>query len=586
MLLQNTWNGEMSFGGQAKQVALCLDANNCLEMFYVGTNGHLYQSIQQQPNNVLFSKAVRFSNDSGKQIVLIQDGSGQLNLFYIGSNGHIFQNIQTDVANNLWSGENALNVAGTQIALVLDGGGLLHIFWIGSKKLISHMRQQAVGSTQWVDQVEFAGEPALAIAAVANARNVRLFFIAKDGSLWRRNQSDLQFSDWSSASIPFNVHAAQFSAAVDSLGFAHIFYVAANDQLFHNWQTDALSDAWIGQTPFAGEVGKEIICVNTALGLQTFFTAKNDDLYTDFETNANTVPPLVNEPNNANWNGKVLVFGPRGKGNAPKAKQVAAAANQDGHLEIFYVGENDDIYRNWQIVTPGTLGSNCNDVLTAQQGQALSGVSVTVTITEPVTAYEESGPSSGFSFQLNCNSVPGHKCTWQQYIFGFYGDTLAAVVNNWGGWKQELCNQKWNLKSNLPNKSIPVGYRLIIQLYNDESGNVHEVVFGVVDNAGHAIAKKKANVQSLVGGKKNIAPIQDMTMNLVGPVNGQEVILSSGAGTIAYTSDFPLSATQGGSTQESGNSFYTLFTNVPSTNLEQRFSVILDEKTVLASPQF
>jgi hypothetical protein len=96
------------------------------------------------------------------------------------------------------------------------------------------------------------------------------------------------------------------------------------------------------------------------------------------------------------------------------------------------------------------------------------------------------------------------------------------------------------LKSNLPDNSIPIGYRLIIQLYNDESGNVHEVVFGVVDNAGHTIAQQKVNVQSLVGGKNNTAPIQDMTMNLVGPVLGQEVILSSGAGLIAYTCDFPL----------------------------------------------
>jgi hypothetical protein len=249
-------------------------------------------------------------------------------------------------------------------------------------------------------------------------------------------------------------------------------------------------------------------------------------------------------------------------------------------------GENDDIYRNWQVVTPGTLGSNCNDVLTAQQGQPLSGVSVTVTITEPVTAYEESGPSSGFSFQLNCNSVPGRKCQWQQYMFRMSGGTLKAWVNNWAGWKQKLCNQLWTLKSNLPDNSIPIGYRLIIQLYNDESGKVHEVVFGVVDNAGHTIAQQKVNVQSLVGGKNNTAPIQDMTMNLVGPVLGQEVILSSGAGSIAYTCDFPLVGAAGGTTQESGNSFYTPVSNVPSTNLDQRFNVILDEKTVLASTEF
>jgi hypothetical protein len=78
-MLQNTWNGELGIGGQAKQVALCQDANNCLEMFYIGTGGDLYQSIQSQPNNVLFGKAQHFSKDSAKQVILIQDALSQLN---------------------------------------------------------------------------------------------------------------------------------------------------------------------------------------------------------------------------------------------------------------------------------------------------------------------------------------------------------------------------------------------------------------------------------------------------------------------------------------------------------------------------
>ncbi len=46
MSLQDTWNGELPFGGQAKQVALCQDAQNHLELYYIGTGGRLYQNTQ------------------------------------------------------------------------------------------------------------------------------------------------------------------------------------------------------------------------------------------------------------------------------------------------------------------------------------------------------------------------------------------------------------------------------------------------------------------------------------------------------------------------------------------------------------
>jgi hypothetical protein len=39
------------------------------------------------------------------------------------------------------------------------------------------------------------------------------------------------------------------------------------------------------------------------------------------------------------------------------AKQICVGQNQDGRLEIFYVGTNDRIYHNWQ-TTPN--GNNWN----------------------------------------------------------------------------------------------------------------------------------------------------------------------------------------------------------------------------------
>jgi hypothetical protein len=589
--IQNNWNGEMPVGGQAKQIALCLNANGCLEMFYIGTGGDLYQSTQTGQNNVLYTKAKHFSKDSAKQILLVQDGNGQLNLFYISTSGHIFQNIQTDAVNNFWTGDNPLPGTGSaaQVAVVRDSKNLLNIFWIGPKKMIFHMRQQAVGSPEWVDLVEFWGEPALEVTALSNNHSVHIIFIAKDGSVWRKNQSDLTLDQWNNNSVPFNIKATQLSAALDNLGFAHIFYVGAKDQLFHDWQTDVATDQWNGQvngqTPFGDDKGVEIISTTSFFGLQLFFRAKDNGLHSNFEHDQ-----TVNLLANANWNGSVPMHSPRGTSYLPKAKQMATAANIDGHLEIFFVGDNDDIYRDWQITNPpdGTLGSNINNVLFPREQQALTGVSVTIEITEAVQAYADSGSYKGFEFQLNCNSLPNFKCVWQQYIIGIAGKNLVGKVNNWPDSNQWIINHNFNLVNDLPNQAIPVGYKLIITLENDPDGNVHYAAYGVVDQFGNTVAYSKQNIKSLASGHtKNIAPIADMTVNLVGPDNGEEVILSSGAGVISYVCDQPLmSKVDTGETAESGNSSYTAVLPIPGTSLSQRFSVILNEETVLASPSF
>src|SRR5205807_4391354 len=47
-------------------------------------------------------------------------------------------------------------------------------------------------------------------------------------------------------------------------------------------------------------------------------------------------------PNGQSWSGEVRLGG--------SAKALAVGQNQDGHLELFYVGTNDAIYHNWQTV--------------------------------------------------------------------------------------------------------------------------------------------------------------------------------------------------------------------------------------------
>jgi hypothetical protein len=589
MSSQNLWNGELVFGGQAKRVALCQDANRHLQLFYIGLGGSLYQASQEATNQVIFSQAKRFHNDSAKEVGLCQDGLGQLNVFYIGNDDLIHHRIQTDATSNIWSNEEKPSpYKASQLALTLDGASLLHLFWIGPKKMVYHLRQTAVGSSQWGDSMEMLGTPVIAIAALMNVRHAHLFFIETNGSLWRMNQSDSPINDWNLDPIPFNVNASELSVSVDNNGFAHVFFVGAGDQLFHLWQTDAGGDVWINKAaPFKNEIGTGIISVNGRSGLQIFFLGEKNNIFTDFDTSPNKQDPNENLPNNLNWNGPVPVAGPRAiPSHPPRAKHIAASPNQDGRIEIFYVGENDDIYRNWQIVDPGTLGSNMNQILSIEGGQPLTGVTATIIVTQDIIAYENSLSEKGFTIQLSCFSVPGHECYWQQYGFQMSGGgTLTSWINNWKNEDVYFCNTPYTIKKNLPNNAIPAGYVLSITLDNDNEQNIDKVTFKVIDNNGHSIYNKTHVVANVVHGKSRIAPIKDMTMNLVGPDDGAEVIFRSGAGTFTYICDSPLMAVAGIETGESGNSSYTpvLVGDSPLT-LSQNFGVIEMEGTVLAAP--
>jgi len=79
----------------------------------------------------------------------------------------------------------------------------------------------------------------------------------------------------------------------------------------------------------------------------------------------------------------------------------------------------------------------------------------------------------------------------------------------------------------------------------------------------------------------DIAPIIAFELNLVGPVNAEGAVLSSGAGTFTYTATTPLTpltsepvcAESGYITAETANSSYGTLPGQASVSLTQSFSV-------------
>jgi hypothetical protein len=58
---------------------------------------------------------------------------------------------------------------------------------------------------------------------------------------------------------------------------------------------------------------------------------------------------------NHKWIGENLL----GPGDPAKAKQIAVGKNKDGRIEVFYIGLDDVLYHNWQLVPNGKwIGEN------------------------------------------------------------------------------------------------------------------------------------------------------------------------------------------------------------------------------------
>ena len=194
-----------------------------------------------------------------------------------------------------------------------------------------------------------------------------------------------------------------------------------------------------------------------------------------------------------------------------------------------------------------SLASNSN-YLMANGGKNLSGIEITIDITESLI-YTANGPPlpgggavTGFSWQLNCYSPNPKLDAWQQYVIGFQDGSIYGQINNWKNLETFLINQAFGLTS-VSGNSLPAGYKLRIALQNDAHHNVSGVTFSVLDTSG-SVAGSKTVTLTDIGGvtSADLAPIVAFELNLVGPGNGESVTFSSGAGTIIYQASELLTA--------------------------------------------
>ena len=231
------------------------------------------------------------------------------------------------------------------------------------------------------------------------------------------------------------------------------------------------------------------------------------------------------------------------------------------------------------------LHSGCNPV---------TDLSVTMEITKEIVS------DIGFSFQLNGYSPQNANSVWQQYGFVINTTDNSPITINWfiDNWPLPAFRQSLNLPSgsdlinhrdmmlSLSESTLPAGYKFTINLKHDEKANVNGVTFIIVDSTGKSTTKD-VMLESLTYSHSDklvtsdgLAPIYAFELNLVGPVNGKDSYLSSGAGIITYTASSPLyvankdpncTASRSIFTMESSNCVYASLLAGPSKTITQTF---------------
>jgi hypothetical protein len=215
----------------------------------------------------------------------------------------------------------------------------------------------------------------------------------------------------------------------------------------------------------------------------------------------------------------------------------------------------------------------------ANAGNPVTGISVTVEITEDINLQYDSGgdlthnQQTGYGFQLNCISPTSDQTFWQQYIVVVHNNTLNAWINNWSpGFSSSGSLQEVDLIDTWPGTqltqlsgyTLPKGYTFTVSLDTSNQGgtnpknNVISVTFSGQDENGVAFGPLTQQLTSQTDQQTgqdvqtaDLSPVYVIGFYLVGPDNGEAATLSSGAGTITLNS--------------SGMTVYSSIGSIPTT---------------------
>ena len=230
---------------------------------------------------------------------------------------------------------------------------------------------------------------------------------------------------------------------------------------------------------------------------------------------------------------------------------------------------------NNYVVPHGGLGGY---VIGNNDCQPLTGLTVTLAVTQDIVVASSDCGYNGFSMQLNANGpsagLTPSQLWWQQYVIQVNQNVQAHTQQFSNNPNEPPIYPGNDIVMGTPNtQTIPQGTTFTWTLATDAESNVESVTYSAQDNVGTNYAPVTEYIP-----QGDRTPILSLNFDIVGWSFGCFSTFRSGAGFVTFTANepftnpysFPSCAVNRG-TGENSNSVYELLSSGSSTTLSQAF---------------
>ena len=313
--------------------------------------GTLFHKWQTSAGGSTWSPYSSLSGDIAPDadLAIAMNNDGRLQVFVVGTNNQLYYKTQSSPNSNTWSSAwTSLGggiKADTSPAVARNSDGKLQVFVVGANNQLYYKTQSSPNSNTWSSAWTSLGGGLRAntdpIAIANNDGRLQVFVVGTNNQLYYKTQSSPNSNTWSSAwtSLGGGIKADTSPAvARNSDGMLQVFVVGTNNQLQFRAQTTAGSSTWSSAWT---SLGGGLRANTDPIGI-----ANNDGRLQVFVvgTNNQLYYKTQSSPNSNTWSSAWTSLG----GGIKADTSPAVARNSDGKLQVFVVGANNQLYYKTQ----------------------------------------------------------------------------------------------------------------------------------------------------------------------------------------------------------------------------------------------
>ena len=313
--------------------------------------GILFHKWQTSAGDSTWSPYSSLSGDIAPDadLAIAMNKDGRLQVFVVGTNNQLYYKTQSSPNINTWSPAwTSLGggiKADTSPAVARNSDGRLQVFVVGTNNQLYYKTQSSPNSASWssswtsLNGVMRANTDPIGIAN--DDGRLQVFVVGTNNQLYYKTQSSPNINTWSPAwtSLGGGIKADTSPAvARNSDGRLQVFVVGTNNQLQYRAQTADDSSTW---SPAWTSLGGGLRANTDPIGI-----ANNDGTLQVFVvgTNNQLYYKTQSSPNINTWSPAWTSLG----GGIKADTSPAVARNSDGRLQVFVVGTNNQLYYKTQ----------------------------------------------------------------------------------------------------------------------------------------------------------------------------------------------------------------------------------------------